>query len=110
MCAGGRQDSGRSARRTGETELDQRGGMIICMHTTAIQRLRTEMMRRMNDDWHLDGDIRPAELWMRHLVKPPAWRLALDEAGQLHRRTSGSIPSEWLQLHPWEAPDGPVAP
>lgn len=109
--------------------------MIICMHTTAIQRLRTEMMRRMNDDWHLDGDIRPAELWMRHLVKPPAWRLALelinpvawflgptypkvyrrmhiwvDEAGQLHRRTSGSIPSEWLQLHPWEAPDGPVAP
>ena len=105
------------------------------MHTTAIQRLRKEMMRRMNDDWRLDGDMRPAEMWMRHLVMPPVWRLALDlvnpvawfmgptyptvyrrmhvwvdEAGHLHRRTTGKIPRDWPQLHPWEAPDGPVGP
>jgi hypothetical protein len=107
--------------------------MIIRMHTTAIQRLRKEMMRRMNDDWHLDGDLRASEMWMRHLVMPPVWRLALelvnpvawflgptyptvyrrmhvwvDEAGHLHRRTTGRIPLDWPQLHPWEVADGPV--
>jgi hypothetical protein len=93
------------------------------------------MMRRMNDDWHLEGDVRPAEMWMRHLVAPPASRLALelvnpvawllgptyptvyrrmhvwvDEAGHLHRRTTGKIPPDWPQLHQWEVPDGPVKP
>jgi hypothetical protein len=50
--------------------------MIVSMPTTAIQRLRKEMMRRVNDDWHLDGDVRAAEMRMRDLVMPPVWRLA----------------------------------
>lgn len=103
------------------------------MHTTAIQRLRKEMMRRMNDDWHVDGDLGASEMWLLHLVTPPLWRLALelvhplawilgptyptvyrrmhvwvDEAGQLHRRTTGEIPPRWPQLHTWEVPDGPI--
>ena len=109
--------------------------MIGGVHTIAGQRLRTEMMRRMNDDWHLDGDIGPTEMWMLHLVMPPAWRIALelvnpvawflgptyptvyrrmhiwvDEAGGLHRRTTGTIPSSWPQQHSWDVTDGPVSP
>lgn len=107
--------------------------MIVRIHTTAIQRLRKEMMRRMNDDWYLEGEIGLTEMWMRHLVPPPIWRLALelvnpvawflgptfptvhrrmhvwvDEAGHLHRRTTGEIPTDWPQLHSWDVPDGPV--
>ena len=103
------------------------------MYTRAHQKLRTELMRRMNDDWHLDGDLRAEEMWLRHLVMPPAWRLALDlvnplawllgetyptvyrrmhvwvtETGDLHRRTTGRIPPRWPQTHSWEQPDGPV--
>lgn len=119
--------------------------MIDTMHTRAQQKLRTELMRRMNDDWHLDGDLRADEMWLRHLVMPPPWRLALEvinplvwipalltagfldggptyptvyrrmhvwvtESGDLHRRTTGSIPPRWPQSHSWEVPDGPVAP
>ena len=101
----------------------------------AIQRLRKEMMRRMNDGWHLDGDVSSEEMRMRHLVTPPAWRLLIellnpvawllgptyptvyrrmhvrvDEGGRLHRRTTGKIPPDWPQSHSWEAPDGPVDP
>jgi len=107
--------------------------MIVDMYTTSAQRLRSEMMRRMNDGWHLDGDMGSEEMRMVHLVTPPAWRVALelvnpvawflgptyptvyrtmhvrvDESGRLHRRTMGQIPSGWPQVHAWEAPDGPV--
>lgn len=83
----------------------------------------------MNDGWALDGDILPSEMWMIHLVLPPAWRVALelvnpvawflgptyptvyrrmrvwvDEAGQVHRSTTGTIPRGWPQAHPWDAP------
>ena len=109
--------------------------MIVTMHTTAVQALRKEMMRRMNDDWHLDGDLAATEMWMLHLVMPPFWRAALelvnpvawilgptyptihrrmhvwvDEAGKLHRHTSGTIPPAWPPLHSWDVPDGPVNP
>ncbi|GAA1465985.1 hypothetical protein [Microbacterium thalassium] len=95
--------------------------------------LRSEMMRRMDDGWHLDGDRRDDEMWMIHLVHPPAWRFLLeflnplswflspdhptaqrrlhvwvDEAGVLHRRTTGEIPPRWRQHHSWEVPDGPI--
>lgn len=91
------------------------------------------MMRRMNDDWHLDGDWRDSELWMVHLVLPPVWRLLLelinpvawifgasyptiyrrlqvwmDAEGAMHRATTGKIPPGWPQRHSWDVPDGPV--
>ena len=72
---------------------------------------------------------------MRHVVLPPAWRLAVDlinpaawlfgatwtpanrtltvkadEEGRLHRRTTGKIPKRWPQDHSWEVPDGPIHP
>ncbi|MDR6612927.1 hypothetical protein [Leifsonia sp. 1010] len=48
------------------------------MYTTSAQRLREEMLRRMNDGWHLDGEMGSAEMRMLHLVTPPAWRVALE--------------------------------
>lgn len=70
---------------------------------------------------------------MRHVVLPPAWRLALDlinpvtwmfgvswspayrtltvrvaEDVRLYRQTTGKIPSSWPQEYSWEVPDGPV--
>jgi hypothetical protein len=97
--------------------------------------LRSEMMRRMNDEWHLHGKWTSTEMTMRHIVLPPAWRLALDlvnpvawllgatwtpayrtltiwvdEDGRLQRRTTGRIPRRWPQHHSWEVPDGPIEP
>jgi hypothetical protein len=97
--------------------------------------LRSEMMRRMNDGWVLHGDPTSAEMTMRHIVLPPAWRFAVDlinplawlfgatwtaayrtltvradEEGRLHRRTTGKIPKSWLQRYSWEVPDGPIEP
>lgn len=95
--------------------------------------LRLEMVHRMNDDWHLDGDPGIEELWMVHLVHPPAWRLLLelvnpiawflgpnyptvqrrlhvwiDDDGLMHRRTTGKVPPPWRQRHSWDVPDGPI--
>jgi hypothetical protein len=110
-------------------------GMIEHMHSAPPRDLRTEMMQRMNDDWHLDGDRRDSELWMVHLVLPPVWRVLLelvnpvawifgatyptvsrrlhvwiDAEGTMHRATTGKIPARWPQSHSWDVPDGPVEP
>ena len=92
------------------------------MSATVVRALRSEMMRRMNDGWDVYGDWTSTEMTMRHVVLPPAWRLAVDlinplawlfgvawtpayrtltvwvdEDGRVHRRTTGSIPSRWPQ-------------
>jgi hypothetical protein len=103
------------------------------MHSSPPRDLRTEMIRRMNDGWDVEGEGTATEMTMRHSVSPPAWRLALDmlnplvwlfgptwpnvyrtlhvrvdEDGRVHRRTTGRIPAHWPQEHAWEVPDGPV--
>jgi hypothetical protein len=87
----------------------------------------------MNDGWVLHGDRTSTELTMRHIVLPPAWRLAVDlinpwawlfgatwapanrtltvaadEEGHLHARTTGTIPKRWPQHYSWDVPDGPI--
>ena len=100
----------------------------------AYQTLRSEMMRRMNDGWDVDGERTSTQMTMRHVIPPPVWRMGLelinplawliggptwtveyrtltvwiDEDGRLHRRTTGEIPRGWPQHHTWEVPDGPV--
>lgn len=91
------------------------------------------MMRRMNEGWDLEGERASTEMTMRHIVLPPAWRLALElinplawlfgatwtpafrtmtirvgDDGRLHRRTTGKIPTSWPQQYSWEHPDGPI--
>lgn len=103
------------------------------MDSAPVRALRSEMMRRMNDGWHLDGERSDTELRMLHLVPPPLWRIALDalnpvawflgatyptvyrrlrvwvdDQGVVRRESQGDIPSRWPQSYPWDVPDGEV--
>lgn len=105
----------------------------VSMPPSVEEAIRYEMMRRMNDGWVLHGERTSAEMTMRHIVLPPAWRLAVDlinpfawlfgvtwtavyrtltvradQEERLHRRTTGKIPKTWPQRYSWEVPDGPI--
>ena len=96
--------------------------------------IRSEMMKRMSDGWHLSERL-PDQMTMIHVVSPPWWRVAVeminplswlvgapsysevvrvlhvwtDTEGVVRRRTTGDIPPLWRRDFTWEVPDGPVS-
>lgn len=130
-----RESDAASHRDTRDSAAGREAGKDVHMPASVDRALRSEMMRRMNTGRVLHGERTSTKMTMRHIVLPPAWRLAVDlinplvwlfgvtwteayrtlivladEDGRLHRRTTGKIPNRWPQHYSWEVPDGPIEP
>ena len=91
--------------------------------------LRAEMMRRMGDDWHLDGERGAFDMTLKHAVPLRWWEIFLsvvlsgvfaypldyrtahiwiDEDGVIHSKTTGEYPRGLKNRYrDWEIPDTP---